>query len=110
MKPKIIKAFENIDSVLYDLIRERFPTGFENYLIAFTEKEGKYSKALPLETDEYSYLIKINPGSKLSSENNISDEEEDLWAASQEIANLTDKDHLENENKDFGGGISFEEE
>jgi len=88
MKPKIIKTFSKIDSQLHNLIKEKFPLGFEKHLISFTEKEGKYCKALPFETEEYSYLIKINSMTEAAKGSNIKDAEEDLEIATRKISDL----------------------
>ena len=37
-----------------------YPSGFSQFLITFTDKEGKYVSALPFETEEKYYLVRMN--------------------------------------------------
>jgi len=91
MKPKIIKALDKLDAMMLDALRQKFPNGYEQYLIRLNEKLG-YCKALPFETDEYSYLIKMpNRPEAMYDSNSIVDEEEDLVQASMKIEDLYSK-------------------
>jgi hypothetical protein len=36
-----------------------YPNGFSEHLIRFTDKDGKYVSALPFETDDKYYLIRM---------------------------------------------------
>jgi len=91
MKPKIIKALGSLDAEMTDILKQKFPFGYKKHLITFTEKGGKYYKALPLETEQFSYLIKIQEGDGAMCENSIVDAEEDLAEASFTIASLNEK-------------------
>jgi len=101
MKPRIIKAFDKLDTHLHELLKQKFPFGFEDYLISFTEKEGKYYKALPFETEEFSYLIKIDASSAPMFENNFVEEKDDLEEASLKIAEMYEKNLTDNYSDDY---------
>lgn len=58
-KPRIIKDFEKLDIALQEQIKLLYPKGFTEHLITFTNKEGKLVSALPFETDDRYYLIKM---------------------------------------------------
>lgn len=58
-KPKIIKDYQNIDDLIKERLREVYPMGFGRHLIKFQNREGKWINALPYETDDKSYLIKM---------------------------------------------------
>lgn len=58
-KPRVIKDFEKLDSVIQEQVKLAYPTGFFNSLIHYTNKEGVRVSALPFETDEKYYLIRM---------------------------------------------------
>ncbi len=95
MKPRIIKTIGNLDPELYAMLQEKFPLGYENHLISFTEKAGKYCKAIPFETEEHSYLIKIDEAQELVTES-INDAEEDLEEASHMLDIIYEEKESEN--------------
>ena len=58
-KPRVIKDLEAVDqSIINDIIR-KYPMGFAKHLVSFTGLKGKKVLALPYETDEKSYMLKI---------------------------------------------------
>ena len=58
-KPRIIKDYEKLDPEIQEQIKLVYPYGFSHHLISFTNKEGKHVSALPFETDEKYYLIRM---------------------------------------------------
>ena len=58
-KPRVIKDFDKIDESIQEQIKLEYPEGFYNHLISFTNKEGKKVSALPFETEEKYYLIRM---------------------------------------------------
>ncbi len=58
-KPRVIKDFEKLDSATQEQIKLAFPYGFHEELIHFTDREGKRVSALPFETDEKYYLVRM---------------------------------------------------
>lgn len=59
-KPRVIKAFEKLDTAIIEQIKLTYPEGFSENLITFTNKDGLLVSALPFETDEIYYLIKMS--------------------------------------------------
>ena len=59
MKKKVIKDYNSLPESIREEIREEYPQGFINHLITFIGKEKQLISALPYETDEISYLIKM---------------------------------------------------
>jgi hypothetical protein len=59
MKKRVIKDFRNLPEEIRDAIREKYPSGFVNHLITFTDKDKHIISALPYETEEISYMIKM---------------------------------------------------
>jgi hypothetical protein len=58
-KPRVIKDFEKLDADIQEMIKYSYPYGFSDHLIRFTNKDGKYVSALPFETDEKYYLVRM---------------------------------------------------
>jgi len=58
-KPKVIKDFDKMDEALQEQIKLTYPNGFVDHLIRFTNKDGKLVSALPFETDEKYYLVRM---------------------------------------------------
>lgn len=58
-KPRVIKDFEALEVAIQEQIKLNYPEGFEDNLIRFTNKEGKYVSALPFETEDRYYLVRM---------------------------------------------------
>lgn len=58
-KPKIIKDFEKLDEDIRQQIKLVYPYGFYDSLIHFYDKEGKKVSALPFETDDRYYMVRM---------------------------------------------------
>ncbi len=69
-KKRIIKKYEQLSEDLVQLLKERYPDGFEDNLITFENLKGEIEVALPLETEDVDYLIKMP-------KNNLPEEEEE---------------------------------
>ena len=58
-KPRVIKQYDKLDDDLLEQIKLTYPEGFERNLIRFTDINGSLSSALPFETEEKYYLIRM---------------------------------------------------
>ncbi|GAB5522145.1 MAG: hypothetical protein Roseis2KO_00170 [Roseivirga sp.] len=58
-KPRVIKDFEKLEESIQEQIKLEYPYGFEDHLISFTNREGKRVSALPFETEEKYYLVRM---------------------------------------------------
>jgi hypothetical protein len=58
-KPRIIKDYEKLDPAVQAMIREAFPSGYGPALITITNKDGLLISALPFETEDKYYLVKM---------------------------------------------------
>ena len=69
-KPKVIKDFEKLDEQMQELVRQAYPNGFSEHIIRFTNKDGKYISAVPYETEDRYYLVKVTvaPPKKVAKE------------------------------------------
>lgn len=58
-KPKVIKDYAKLDSGILEQIKLQYPYGFEDSLIIFVNAEGKNVSALPFETEDRYYLVRM---------------------------------------------------
>jgi hypothetical protein len=58
-KPRVIKDFNKLDADLQEQIKLAYPYGFSDNLITFTNKEGLLVSALPFETEDKMYLLRM---------------------------------------------------
>ncbi|MEM1357939.1 MAG: hypothetical protein AAGF89_07065 [Bacteroidota bacterium] len=58
-KPRVIKNYEKLDDETLERIKLEYPTGFAKNLIRFTDVNGRLTSALPFETEEKYYLIRM---------------------------------------------------
>ncbi|RFC53447.1 hypothetical protein [Brumimicrobium aurantiacum] len=58
-KPRVVKDYAKIDKAVKQQIKLNYPEGFEGNLIKFKNKEGNTVSALPFETEDYYYLVRM---------------------------------------------------
>lgn len=90
-KIRVIKDYEKLDEQIQEQIKLIYPNGFSQYLISFTNKEGKLVSALPFETDDKYYLVRMT----LKEAKQIIDKDEDY----DDDGNLKDESREEFEDK-----------
>lgn len=59
-KPRIVKDFEKLDPEIQEQIKLAYPEGFFNHLVSYYDKEGLRRSALPFETEEKYYLVRMS--------------------------------------------------
>lgn len=61
-KPRVIQTYDNLPMELREKLKLAYPDGFSKHLIDFKINSGTYVTALPFETDEKIYLIRMPKG------------------------------------------------
>lgn len=59
-KPRVIKDFDKLDEEIQEQIKLCYPEGFSDNLIQFKNSHGEYVSALPFETEEKHYLVRMS--------------------------------------------------
>lgn len=58
-KKRVIKSYEKLSDELLALLEATYPNGYSDRLIYYTDKEGKLIPAIPLETEDALYMVKL---------------------------------------------------
>ena len=96
VKKRIIKKYEQLAPELLKLIKKAFPDGFEDALISFETPSGEIQLALPFETEDTSYLIKMPKD--VSFDDNDNDNDNDSVVV--EEGDFKDLDSIESDDDD----------
>lgn len=58
-KPRVIKDYDKLTEEIQVQIKLNYPRGFRGNLITFKNIKGEFVSALPFETDEKYYLVRM---------------------------------------------------
>ena len=58
-KPRIIKDYEKLALEIQEQIKLMYPYGFVKNLISFKNAKGEFVSALPFETADFYYLVRM---------------------------------------------------
>lgn len=94
MKKRVIKDFRNLPEDIREAIREKYPFGHVNDLITFTDKDRQIISALPYETEEISYLIKMPSSMHIDTEEESPIDTLDRVPGSESLENLDEEKYL----------------
>jgi hypothetical protein len=56
----VVVHFKNLSPEQQELLRERYPNGWNDYVIKVNKSETDFFHAVMLETDEATYLVKVD--------------------------------------------------
>ncbi len=58
-KKRVVKDYDALPEDIVRLVKIKYPSGYADYLLSYTDKEGKKVSALPLETEDTYYLVRM---------------------------------------------------
>lgn len=58
-KKRIVKNYDNLPDAIVAQLKLEYPYGFAQHLVNYQNKEGKKVSALPYETEDVYYLIRM---------------------------------------------------
>jgi len=91
-KTRVIKDYEKLDKSLKEKIKTTYPNGFNDDLVFFTNKEGKLVSALPFETEEKYYLIKMTTQEVVDFVNDDDDDNDNIAISDESPEEFPDSD------------------
>ena len=59
-KKHLVASFHNLSPELQEEIKQKYPLGFTDAMIRVDKPNGDFFYAVPYDTDEISYLVKID--------------------------------------------------
>jgi DNA-directed RNA polymerase subunit delta len=110
-KRRIVKDYEALPEEIVRLVKMKYPTGYATSLVTYTDKEGKKVSALPFETDEAYYLIRMTvlDAKRIVKEDEDFDEDGVLRGDFADVE-VGDEFDGEGEDDDEGDGVSDEDD
>jgi len=58
-KKRVVKDYDALSEDITRLVKQKYPSGYAESLVTYSDKEGKKVSALPFETDDTYYLIRM---------------------------------------------------
>ncbi len=58
-KKRVVKDYDALPEDIVRLVKMKYPTGYADHLVTYSDKEGKKVSALPFEADDAYYLIRM---------------------------------------------------
>lgn len=74
-KPRVVKDFDKLPKDIQAGIKAEYPNGFSHKLISYTTPKGEKVMALPYETDDLNYLVRVTV---MESRNIAREDDDDL--------------------------------
>ena len=102
MKKKLVVAFNNLSAELQEAVKLAYPAGFADFMMRIPKPNGEFFFAVPYETDEISYLVKIDVKiDDASHEEEDKDYYDDDLKGADELANDDSEEEPSDDNSDF---------
>lgn len=60
LKKRLVTSFHNLSSELQDELKRLYPNGFSDSMMRIEKPNGDFFYAVPFETEEVNYLVKID--------------------------------------------------
>ncbi len=77
-KKRVIVDYKNVTPQILNLFSDRYPYGYEDEdIIKFKNAKGEMVRAVPFETDDTKYLVKVSVEMDAKIEAFLDDEEDD---------------------------------
>ena len=77
-KKKVIVDYKNVPDEVLQMLAEKYPHGYNKAIVKFKNAKGEMVSAVPIETDEISYLVKVSTQLQSMVDNMDTDDFDDL--------------------------------
>lgn len=96
-KKRVVISYSNLTPELMEALKEHYPLGYTDYMIRIDKPNGDFFYGVRLETEDASYLVKVNVKIDNKSEEELDkdiygDDEPDEIKGADEIADTDDSD------------------
>ena len=105
-KPRVVKDYEKLDPEVLEQIKLAYPMGFRKHLITFRNAQGDMVSALPFETDDRYYLVRMTVVQAVKFIEDDDDYDEDGNLKPKVRKAYTAKHESGDDDDDFGLGLS----
>lgn len=95
-KPRIVKDYIKLDEDIQNQLKLNYPYGFDKFLITFVNPKGKIVSALPYESEDKHYLIRMtkDEAQDIVSDDDDFDDDGNLKDAAREKMELDHESNL----------------
>ena len=97
-KKRLVVSFKNMTPELQEEVKAAYPLGYSDYMIRIEKPNGEFFFAVPFETEEISYLVKIDD---MSGEEEDKDYYDDDLKGADELANDDSDEDPADDHSDF---------
>ena len=85
-KKRLVTSFHNLSTELQEELKKKYPLGFTEVMMRVDKPKGDFFYAVPFETEEISYLVKID----VKIDDNIDDDNDNDYYDEDEIKGAED--------------------
>ena len=101
-KKRLVTSFNNLAPELQEAVKAAYPLGYTDYMMRIDKPNGDFFFAVPFETEEISYLVKIDVKiDDISGEEEDKDYYDDDLKGADELANDDSEDEPADDHADF---------
>ncbi len=101
-KKRLVASFNNLAPELQDAVKAAYPLGYTDYMMRIDKPNGDFFFAVPFETEEISYLVKIDVKiDDISGEEEDKDYYDDDLKGADELVNDDSDDEPADDSSDF---------
>ena len=101
-KKRLVTSFNNLAPELQEAVKAAYPLGYTDYMMRIDKPNGDFFFAVPFETEEISYLVKIDVKiDDMSHEEEDKDYYDDDLKGADELAGDDSDDEPAEDNSDY---------
>ena len=101
-KKRLVTSFNNLPLELQEAVKAAYPLGYTDYMMRIDKPNGDFFFAVPFETEEISYLVKIDVKiDEAPTDDDDKDYYDDDLKGADELANDDSDDEPADDNSDF---------
>ena len=101
-KKRLVTSFNNLPLELQEAVKAAYPLGYTDYMMRIDKPNGDFFFAVPFETEEISYLVKIDVKiDEAPTDDDDKDYYDDDLKGADELANDDSDEDPADDNSDF---------